>query len=334
MWLSALLSHLGLDVYGVSLPADGRALSEEISKSCITFDGLFDINERQKLEIFLESIQPKVVIHLAAQSIVRYSYLHPYETFQTNVMGTANVIECALNTKSVECVAVVTSDKVYLNNNSGLRFSENAPLRGFDPYSASKVAVESVVDAWRSISIKAGSKTRILSLRAGNVIGGGDLNSDRLIPDLVRAYISGKPIEVRNPDNTRPWQHVLEPLFGYLKAIQACLSGGAQDTFNFGPLEKSMSVTEVVKIFDEVFEDKIQVSEDSRASSMVEAARLEIDSSKAQEILGWTPLWNQEESIIRTALWWKKFLHENASPVDLCANDLNEFLQGQHSRSD
>ncbi len=211
---------------------------------------------------------------------------------------------------------------------------EQLRVRGFDPYIASKVAVESVVDAWRSISNKAGRNTRILSLRAGNVIGGGDLASDRLIPDLVRAYISGKPIEVRNPDSTRPWQHVLEPLFGYLKAIQACLSGGADDTFNFGPIEKSMSVTEVVKIFDEVFEDKIQVRVDSHTAGMVEAARLEIDSSRSKGILGWTPLWNQEESIIRTALWWKRFLHENASPVDLCTDDVRVFLHGQYSRSD
>ena len=332
MWLITLLKKLGCEVYGVSLPADGRALSEDIVASSVRNQRIFDLNDYDKVNEYLELIQPRVIIHLAAQPLVRLSYSQPFETFRTNVMGTATLLDCAFNTNHVECIAVVTTDKVYQNDNSGTRFNENDSLRGSDPYSASKVGTEAVVDAWRAIRIQKGSGPKILSLRAGNVIGGGDLAPDRLIPDLVRSYISKKPFVMRNPESTRPWQHAIEPLYGYLQAINFALSGGMQDTFNFGPDDKSLTVREVVDIFNSVFENQIPVTYNSDEVTSHEAKLLEISSIRSQTILGWNPIWDQQSSTLRTAEWWEQKLKRALPAASLCNKDIDDYLSKWRER--
>ena len=207
----------------------------------------------------IKDVRPSAIIHLAAQPLVLKSYQDPLETFQTNCMGTANVLKAAFETPSVEIVLVITTDKVYRNDNSGRRFVESDPLEGKDPYSASKVAAEAVCAAWQQIS-KISGGPKVLVARAGNVIGGGDFAKDRLIPDVIRAVSLGNPIKIRNPLATRPWQHVLDPLIGYLKYMEHGLeTPNAEPSLNFGPLEPSLQVNAVLEIAKEYFRDALRI---------------------------------------------------------------------------
>jgi CDP-glucose 4,6-dehydratase len=326
MWLSLLLSKLGFEVYGLSLPPDGRALSQEISKNVVKREELFDINNYAKLTRYMDSVQPHFVIHLAAQPLVKYSYNQPMETVLTNVMGTASVLEASNQVKSVKCVAVTTTDKVYENFGSGIKFTEASRLRGSDPYSASKVATESIVDAWRCMSRVREDSPKLVTLRAGNVIGGGDLATDRLIPDLIRGFQSSSVVPVRNPESTRPWQFVLDPLFGYLKAISKSIAGESSDSYNFGPIESNTTVAQLIVEFNKNFDNKIQTQFISRIGDLHEADKLELDSSKAISELGWNPIWSQQEAVYRTSTWWSKFLNHELDSFQLCCNDTEDYL--------
>jgi CDP-glucose 4,6-dehydratase len=195
---------------------------------------------------------------MAAQPLVLRSYKIPRETFDVNVMGTVNVLDAAFLTDFVQAVIVVTTDKVYRNDDSGRAFVETDPLEGKDPYSASKVGAEAVVAAWQQIQ-KASGGPRVVSVRAGNVIGGGDWAENRLIPDLIRGYISRKPIEVRNPESTRPWQHVLDPLVGYLMSIEYALSGGSISKINFAPTGISLTVAKVIEVANKSWKENSEI---------------------------------------------------------------------------
>jgi CDP-glucose 4,6-dehydratase len=265
---------------------------------------------------------------MAAQPLVLKSYESPRETFDVNVMGTVNVLDSAFGTNFVKKIVVVTSDKVNLIENSGKRFKESDPLEGKDPYSASKVGAESVVAAWQQIAIvKNGPK--VISVRAGNVIGGGDWATDRLIPDIIRAIMNSSALSIRNPESVRPWQHVLDPLFGYL--LCAISSETSQDfkSFNFGPNGNNVTVKEVVEISKKHFGGKLAVvykEPQNGIAAKVESLTLNLDSTNSATLLKFRPKWDQQEAIERTFLWWEKLLNRNSAPEDLVIEEIKDYF--------
>jgi CDP-glucose 4,6-dehydratase len=249
------------------------------------------------------------------------------DIFEINVIGTANILTSAFATNSVEAVGVITTDKVYRNDNSRRAFIESDALAGKDPYSASKVGTESVVAAWQHMK-KQSEGPHIISLRAGNVIGGGDWASDRLIPDLVRAFITKSKIVLRNPESTRPWQHVLDPLVGYLMAIERVLGGEVIEALNFGPDSKSLSVKKIAEISSKAWPSQSDIdSSHGNSERHLESFSLELDSSLARKILNWTPIWSQEEAVISTIKWWDSVLNCDLHPEVACARDIDYMLK-------
>lgn len=303
-WLTYLLTALKIPCFGASLPPEPESMFARLERTGKIPEKFVDIRNRREVLELIQEIRPSVIIHMAAQPLVLESYKSPVETFDINVMGTAHVLDAAFSTNSVRVIGVVTTDKVYLNDNSGIPYSENSPLGGKDPYSASKAAAEQVVSAWRSTASITGGPS-VISMRAGNVIGGGDFAENRLLPDLVRAMMKNKEIVIRNPNSTRPWQHVLDPLFGYLLFIESVLNGDSQDSINFGPEDVSLSVSEVVQIFTSAV-PAISIKIESSDSDQQESKLLEISSEIARNRLGWESKINQTEAIISTIQWWER----------------------------
>lgn len=281
-----------------------------------------DIRDGERLKKAVREHRPSVVFHLAAQPLVRYSYQNPVETFETNVTGTANLLEaCRGKTASVRAVVGITSDKCYENREWMWGYRENDPLGGYDPYSASKACSELVIGAYRSSFFNVqdyGRTHKILlsSARAGNVIGGGDWAQDRLIPDIMRAISEKKKLIVRNPRATRPWQHVLDPLAGYLMLGRKLLEGEKEfaQGWNFGPgAESEIRVEDVVKGIKRVwdrFEYGIQPAGGKKNKNPHEAGMLRLDCTKALSRLGWRPNWNCEKALDITTKWYKRFYEE------------------------
>jgi CDP-glucose 4,6-dehydratase len=323
-WLTMLLEYYGVEVVGLSLPAEPESLFARTKRLGKVEEDFFDIRDENKVNRFIGRIKPRVIMHLAAQSLVLDSYKHPKHTFDTNVGGLINILEVFVQSDNAEVMLVSTTDKVYENNGAGRSFEENDCLRGKDPYSASKVAAENAIFAWREL-IKSDSQKKLLTARAGNVIGGGDFSKNRLIPDLVRAFSTNSKVEIRNPRSTRPWQHVLDPIIGYLSMIDNALSGNKLEILNFGPTEESLSVQEVVEIAAGKWQSnsKITYREDS---SELEARSLELNSSLARKALGWKPLWNQQEAVIESMSWWKDVLINGIDAHERCNSDLNKTL--------
>ena len=302
-WLSLLLNHLGIEHFGYSLEAEEDSLYKRANLEKSSKGVVGDIRDLENLSKVIKDVRPSAVIHLAAQPLVLKSYQEPLETFQTNCIGTANVLKSAFETPSVEIVLVITTDKVYQNDNSGRRFVESDPLEGKDPYSASKVAAEAVCAAWQQIS-KISGGPKVLVARAGNVIGGGDFAKNRLIPDVIRAVSLGHPIKIRNPLATRPWQHVLDPLIGYLKYIEYGLeTPNAEPSLNFGPPEPSLQVNAVLEIAKDYFRDALRIEYEIYERE-VESKALELDSNLAIQKLNWRPNWSQKEAISESFSWW------------------------------
>jgi CDP-glucose 4,6-dehydratase len=322
-WLTLLLEEHGLDVHGISLEPENGSLFDSLNRRGSICEYFIDIRGRSELENAVKSIKPQVIFHLAAQPLVLESYQDPVGTFETNVIGTANLLDVLTNLNSTEIIAAVTTDKVYENKNEGIRFKEDDPLRGSDPYSASKVGTESTISAWRKISrLKDGPG--IIAVRAGNVIGGGDTAANRLLPDLVKGFIAKKDVEIRNPNSTRPWQHVLDPLNGYTLAVEYALSGTTQEAFNFGPSENSMTVRDVVQIAAQSWPARSNIKF-MDVESDTEALTLELDSTLALKELNWKPKWTQEEAIVSTIDWWKNTSQAYLSPLEACKIDLEKL---------
>lgn len=324
-WLTQLLEHLGVPVVGLSLPAEQDSLylrNNSLGKIPEIFGDIRDISVIAKA---LETFRPSTVIHMAAQPLVLESYRSPIETFATNVMGTANLLESSLRSNHVENILVVTTDKVYRNSENSKAFSEDEPLEGKDPYSASKVGTEAVANAWRTLSQK-NSGPNISVARAGNVIGGGDFAKDRLMPDLIRAIILNKELEIRNPESTRPWQHVLDPLLGYIKFIEHPNFGDIK-ALNFGPITSSIKVKNVIEIAQHAYGAKVKVLvTGAEGAKNHEAKNLELDSKLAKTMLKWQPVFTQEQSIALTMIWWKKILNSTQSSENACQDDINQIL--------
>jgi len=326
-WLTLLLQRLNVPVIGLSLAPEPDSLFARAHRTGAIPESFIDIRDFDAVDTFMEAHHPSAIIHMAAQPIVLESYQRPRETFETNVMGTVNLLDAAFKTDFIEALVVVTTDKVYRNDNSGIAFTESDALAGKDPYSASKVGTESAVAAWQQISKVMGGP-KVVAVRAGNVVGGGDWAENRLMPDLIRGFTRGEKIEVRNPDSTRPWQHVLDPLKGYLLALEAILSGRDASAFNFGPESKSLSVKEVVEISRDAWplSTSVEFSE-TPLHEGAEAVELHLDSNAAREVLDWRPSWSQEESVIATVKWWERVINDSREPVDACASDMDFMLE-------
>jgi CDP-glucose 4,6-dehydratase len=328
MWLTLLLESYGIEVTGISLKPEQDSLYSRIDREGKIYEKFLDIRDFRSLTSAISSIKPSVVFHMAAQPLVLQSYVDPLGTFETNVMGTANLFQ-AISILDYRCfVVAITTDKVYQNLETGQKFKEEDKLKGKDPYSASKVGTESVISAWKNIW-RLDDSHKICAARAGNVIGGGDYASDRLIPDIVRGIQSKSLINIRNYESSRPWQHVLDPLHGYTQLADALLNDADLEGVNFGPTESSLPVSKVVEIAKEVFLESVQFSPpQNKLKVRLESELLDLDSTLAQKILGWKPKWNQETAIRMTFSWWKQLLEGKVSPLDGCKKDI-ELLLGK-----
>ena len=323
-WLSLVLGNLGFEVYGYSLAAQNRSLHTKLKQDYLCGECLSDIRDFEKLNNYIEFISPDYVFHLAAQPLVLESYRNPRETFDVNIAGTSNLLDSAFSNQGIRAIGVVTTDKVYRNDNKGLSFVETDALSGQDPYSASKVGAEAVTAAWQNISNQK-SGPKVVSLRAGNVIGGGDMAQDRLLPDLIRSFETEEKIFIRNPNSTRPWQHVLDPITGYIAAVidsREYLS----PAYNFSPNGESLKVSEVVEIAAKAwgYTGEIEIRIDSEEN--YEAERLNLNSNLARKELHWTPKWDQEQAIVSTIEWWKQVLIMKRDPREACLTDLDKAL--------
>jgi CDP-glucose 4,6-dehydratase len=307
-WLAEWLLTLGAEVHGLSLaPETTPALFQQLSLDTRLKHSIGDIRDPQLVRDSIARARPDFVFHLAAQALVRRSYGLPVETWQTNVLGTIHVLE-ALREVAHPCAAVlVTTDKCYENREWHYGYREEDPLGGYDPYSSSKAGAEIAIAAWRKSFFRK-HLVRVASGRAGNVFGGGDWAEDRLVPDAVRALQAGLPIPVRNPAATRPWQHVLEPLSGYL-TLAAWLathpdSPALESAFNFGPnLDSNRTVAELVRGILAVWPGDWQDRSDPHAPH--EAGQLHLATDKAHHMLGWSPRWTFNESIHHAIEWYR-----------------------------
>ena len=324
-WMTFLLEKLGVEVIGFSLPPVSQSLFDRSKRIGKIRENFANIENFSSLSKYIHEAKPSAIIHMAAQPLVLDSYKDALGTFSTNVQGTANLLEASFHNDFVKSVIVVTTDKVYKNDNSGRRFIESDALVGKDPYSASKVGAEAAVAAWQQIS-KIQGGPRVTSVRAGNVVGGGDFASNRLLPDFIRAHMNNEKLSVRNPSSTRPWQHVLDPLSGYLMALEANLSGLEINSVNFGPPAQSLSVSEVIKIATESWPTRVEIElGEVQTNPSAEAEELNLDSTFASEKLGWQPHWSQEKSIISTIEWWDSVINKGVSSDDACGYDISQL---------
>ncbi len=324
-WLSTLLTKWGARVAGISLPAGGdksRALFEPPASESTALD----IRDREAVLRAMEAYKPELVFHLAAQSLVGRSIEQPLETLATNIMGTAHVVDAACRTATVRCLLNVTSDKCYLNTGSGRAFREDDALGGADPYSASKACAEIITAAWRK-AVRRSELPFIATARAGNVIGGGDWAQWRIVPDIVRAVHSGQSVVLRRPSATRPWQHVLNPIYGYLLLGQALYHEGSEieGAWNFGPDRRDvLKVSELTRrVLDRWGRGECVVS--SEDPTFLESELLELDSAKSHRKLSWRPLLALDQGIELTVDWYRGVLENAESPVNVTTGQIAAF---------
>ncbi len=337
-WLSLLLSNYGLNVSGLSLePQEDQNLFELTNlEKILTKSIISDVRNFESLKKNISLIKPSVVFHMAAQPLVIKSYYSPLETWDTNLMGTLNLLE-AIKEEDINCkVIVVTTDKVYKNTNKGEKFYEYDELGGEDPYSASKAAVEIAVESWRKSFCGGKShqtnKIKIATARAGNVIGGGDWSKDRLIPDAIKSLLKNKKIRIRNPISIRPWQHVLEPLYGYIRLAEYLgdFKENHEDisfpnSFNFGPFEENQrTVKEVIETLLDYWDGNYFIEKNENYPA--ESKYLKLSIKKSRDILKWEPKWGFDESIKNTTSWYKRVYLNNMTPYQACLEDINEYF--------
>lgn len=325
-WLSEVLNTLGARVSGLSLPPQtSPSLFNLIQLSDRMEHILGDICDYENVKDAVLQVRPEVVFHLAAQSLVRRSYSEPLMTWNANVLGTAHVLE-AVRSVDADCVIIVaTTDKVYQNNEWEHAYRELDRLGGSDAYSASKVGAELVVECWRK-SFLANTGIRLASVRSGNVIGGGDWSDDRIIPDLVRAFGSGKTLEVRNGSSVRPWQHVLDPLWGYLLLAESLAGGRGVDfetSFNFGPEAADLrTVSDLVEAAHRHWAGNWLSNDDKTGPH--EASRLSLAIERARQNLGWSPRWDFEKTVEATVTWYRD-VSLGSDPAELTRKQIIDF---------
>ena len=329
-WLSHILTKNSIESLGYSIaPAGIGRLGYD--PGLVIPTELGDILDLPNLVQAMKNFSPQVVIHFAAQSLVQKSYKFPRETFEVNVVGTYNVLESAIKTKSVETVLIITSDKVYSPNILNHHISEDANLGGKDPYSASKAAAEMVIEIIKAVNNQQNLGVNIITGRAGNVIGGGDQAENRLLPDIIKSLSTGSNIELRNPTQIRPWQHVLESLYGYMSYINYSYQNSqVPSALNFGPSENDhLSVEEVAKLGCQYWNSRESKIVNVLTDLSPENKQILLNSELAKKTLGWRPKLDVNQSVKLTIDWWKKFkdLKNKNDVCELYADDIKLFFQ-------
>lgn len=330
-WLALMLHRFGAHVIGISLPPTSAPNLFDMARIVDVSDSHFcDIRDATAISSLVNKSQPEIVFHLAAQALVRVGYKDPLTTFSTNVQGTANVLDAVRHLSCVRVVVAVTTDKVYRSHEQQYPCRETDTLGGHDPYSASKAAAEIVIASFRDSYLKE-KKIAVASARAGNVIGGGDWSEDRLIPDAVRAWGSNQILHIRRPQTVRPWQHVLEPLSGYLKLAEQLLQqpelAGA---YNFGPeTSEAATVREVVQLAQREY-GVGQVSWGDGSEGPFEAGWLALEVAKARSVLGIKPRWSLLEAVAQTMSWYRH-QHEGVDVRALCEANIATFESARES---
>jgi len=307
-WLSIWLDHLGAEIRGYSLEPDNEnSLFKTLEIETFFPTTIADIRDIEKLSSEINDFKPEIVFHLAAQPLVQESYLNPRETYEINIMGTINLLDSALKCPSIKSFINVTSDKVYENKSWEWGYRENERLNGNDPYSNSKSCADLIASCYKNSLLE--EKFNLSNVRSGNVIGGGDWAKDRLIPDMIRAIISGEDLILRNPKSTRPWQHVLEPLYGYMMLAEKMYSSNKYNSdWNFGPdHSEDASVEDISKEYKKFWSKNVKVSLESDFHK--ESKYLRLDSSKANSRLRWNSKWDLKNSLSKTFSWYQEFLN-------------------------
>jgi CDP-glucose 4,6-dehydratase len=327
-WLVLMLKELGADIFGLSLPLNHLPqplYSGADIQSLLSAEYLLDIRDYNDVINAVQNSRVDYVFHLAAQAFVRRSVDNPLETITTNITGTANILLASLSLGTVQGITVATTDKVYQNFGNQKPFIESDRLGGKDPYSASKAATELIVDSLFSTCNP--NKIPVTTARAGNVIGGGDWGADRLIPDLAKALISDETVNIRNPNSSRPWQHVLDCLRGYLLIAQSHFNKkiSTPNSINFGP-SQSLTVMEVVHLFEAAFNKKIKYN--NLELRIPESTRLELDSKLARDYLGWQTSYSTSEAINETAKWYAAFA-SGANQRELMESEITKFRKNR-----
>ena len=340
-WLCIWLKELSADIVGYALEPYTERDNFAVSglKDKVTHI-IGDVRDYQNLSKVFEKYQPEFVFHLAAQPIVRESYINPKETYDINIGGTVNVLECCRLTDSVRVVINITSDKCYENHEWVWGYRENDPMGGYDPYSSSKGCSELITAAYRQSFFNPStsqllnlstskSSVALSSVRAGNVIGGGDWQKDRIIPDCIKALENDSPIEIRNPHATRPWQHVLEPLSGYLLLASKMYEEPQKycGAWNFGPNQDSIiSVGEIADIIVAKWGNGSWIDKTDK-SEPYEANLLSLDISKAKSYLQWSSVWDTKKSIEKTVKWYRGYKRKD--PYEICKSQINEYIDDE-----
>ena len=331
-WLTLWLNELGADVIGYSLePPTNPSLFKILRLDKKITHIIGDVRDEKKIKEIFKKYKPEIVFHLAAQPLVRYSYKYPKLTYETNIMGTVNTFEAARETKSVKVIINITTDKCYKNKELTAGYKENDPMGGYDPYSSSKGCSELITSAYRNSffnpkDFKEKHNVIISSVRAGNVIGGGDWADDRLIPDCIRALTKNKTLIIRSPNAVRPWQYVLEPLSGYLHLGSMMWNKGIKygQAWNFGPEENDvLSVEEILKKVINIFgKGNYKVKEENK---LHETKLLMLNIKKAKDLLKWRPIYNVNESIKKTIEWYRNYYNNSTDMNNYSLNQIKQY---------
>ena len=334
-WLSIWLKELGADIVGYALAPytqNDNFVVSNLQKYIIHNVG--DIRDFVKLNDTFEKYKPEIVFHLAAQPIVRQSYINPRETYEININGTVNVLECCKNSDSVRVIVNVTSDKCYENNEWLWGYRETDPIGGYDPYSASKGCSEIITASYRRAFFNPAYHSKheksLASVRAGNVIGGGDWQKDRIVPDCIKALLHQRDIEIRNPSARRPWQHVLEPLSGYLLLASNMYKEPQKycGAYNFGPNFNSIiTVGDLAELIIRHWGSG-SWKDVSEGTYMHEANLLYLETYKAKLELNWSPCWDIEKTVVKTIQWYKEFEYRN--PYEICKEQILSYCENQN----
>jgi len=334
-WAATLLRSLGAEVFGFALPADDeRGVFMKANVEHDIAHRIGDIRDLTDLQSAMADAKPSIVIHMAAQSLVRLSYDEPVETYATNVMGTVNLLEAVRHVIGVQATIIVTSDKSYENTGSPQGYREDDPMGGYDPYSSSKGCAELVTSAYRRSFFQNERATAIASARAGNVIGGGDWARDRLVPDIMRAFIAGDAVRIRNPAAVRPWQHVLDPVIGYLVLAERLVKDPREfsEGWNFGPQRASaVPVSTLVEVLVKKWGEGAKWERDGREHPH-EASYLGLDCSKAEVQLSWKPLIGLDEALQLSVDWYRAF-DKGADMRELTLRQIASVLEPRRALS-